>query len=303
MKEGELQKRIGNVNIFARVVPEQKLRIVQALKKNGDVVAMTGDGVNDAPALKAAHIGIAMGGRGTDVAREASALVLLDDDFSSIVQAVRMGRRIFDNLKKAVAYILAVHVPIAGISLIPVLLKWPLVLLPVHIVFLELIIDPACSVVFEAEPEEADVMTRPPRRVDAPLFGRRMVAISLLQGLSVMLIILAVYAASLMRGLGEAEARAMTFTTLIIANIGLIFTNRSWSQLIINTLRTKNAALWWVTGGALAVLGLVLSFPFLRNLFRVTILNPVDLLICLAAGAFSILWFELLKLVNRKKRH
>lgn len=303
MKEGELQKRIGNVNIFARVVPEQKLRIVQALKKNGDVVAMTGDGVNDAPALKAAHIGIAMGGRGTDVAREASALVLLDDDFSSIVQAVRMGRRIFDNLKKAVAYILAVHVPIAGISLIPVLLKWPLVLLPVHIVFLELIIDPACSVVFEAEPEEADVMTRPPRRVDAPLFGRRMVAISLLQGVSVMLIIFAVYAASRMRGQGETEARAMTFTTLIIANIGLIFTNRSWSQLIINTLRTKNAALWWVTGGALAVLGLVLSFPFLRNLFRVTILNPVDLLICLAAGAFSILWFELLKLVNRKKRH
>jgi len=303
MQEGELQKRIGKVNIFARVVPEQKLRIVQALKRNGDVVAMTGDGVNDAPALKAAHIGIAMGGRGTDVAREASALVLLDDDFSSIVRAIRMGRRIFDNLKKAVVFILAVHVPIAGISLIPVLLKWPLVLLPMHIVFLELIIDPACSVVFEAEPEEADVMTRSPRRVDVPLFERRMVAISLLQGVSVMLIILAVYAASLMRGLGEAEARALTFTTLIIANIGLIFTNRSWSRLIIDTLHTKNAALWWVTGGALAVLGLVLSLPFLRNLFRVTILNPVDLLICLAAGAFSILLLELLKLVNRKNGH
>jgi Ca2+-transporting ATPase len=302
MEEGELLKRIGTVNVFARVVPEQKLRIVQALKTNGEVVAMTGDGVNDAPALKAAHIGIAMGGRGTDVAREASALVLLDDDFSSIVQAVRMGRRIFDNLKKAVSYIFAVHVPIAGISLIPVLLKWPLVLLPVHIVFLELIIDPACSVVFEAEPEEADVMTRRPRRIDAPLFGRRMVMISMLQGVSALLVILTVYAGSLMRGLGELEARALAFTTLIIANIGLIFTNRSWSRIIIDTLRTKNAALWWVTGGALTFLGLALSLPFLQNLFRITTLHTVDLLICIAAGAFSILLFELLKLTNRNNK-
>jgi Ca2+-transporting ATPase len=218
MDDGELQRRIKSVNIFARVVPEQKLRIVNALKAIGEVVAMTGDGVNDAPALKSAHIGIAMGGRGTDVAREASALVLLDDDFASIVQAVRMGRRIFDNLKKAIAYIFAVHVPIAGMSLLPVLFEWPLVLLPVHIVFLELIIDPACSVVFEAEPEEADVMTRPPRRPDAPLFGTRTVGISLLQGLTVLIILLGVFVISLKRGQSEEDARALTFTTLIIAN-------------------------------------------------------------------------------------
>ena len=301
--DSELQRRIQSVNIYARVVPEQKLRLVNAFKANGEIVAMTGDGVNDAPALKSAHIGIAMGGRGTDVARESSALVLLDDDFSSIVQAVKMGRRIFDNIKKAIAYIFAIHVPIAGMSLIPVLLKWPLVLSPVHIVFLELIIDPACSVVFEAEPEEANVMNRPPRNPKEPLFSRRTLVMSLLQGVSVLLIVLAVFGIALSRGQGELEARALTFTTLIIANLGLILTNRSWSRTILSTLRSPNAALWWVLGGAAVFLGLVLYLPVLRSLFRFSILHPIDLAICLAAGVVSILWFEGLKMVNgRQKR-
>jgi len=298
MDDSELQRRIETVTIFARVVPEQKLRIVDSLKANGEIVAMTGDGVNDAAALKSANIGIAMGGRGTDVAREASALVLLDDDFSSIVRAVRMGRRIFDNLKKAMAYIFAIHVPIAGMSLLPVLFNWPLVLLPVHIVFLELIIDPACSIVFEAEKEEANVMNRPPRNLKDPLFNRKTVIFSLLQGLSVLVIVAAVFVIALLRGQGEQDARALCFTTLIIANIGLILTNRSWTRTILSTLRSQNTALWWVLGGAMSFLVMVLYIPFLRVLFRFSTLHLDDLIICLAAGVISILWFEGFKAIN-----
>ena len=210
MSDQELQARIKDVDIFARVVPEQKLRLVNALKANREVVAMTGDGVNDAPALKSAHIGIAMGGRGTDVARESSSLVLLDDDFSSIVGAVRLGRRIFDNIKKAMAYIVSVHVPIAGMSFIPVVMQWPLVLLPMHIVFLELIIDPACSVVFEAEAEESNVMRRPPRNPEEPLFGKSIIMISLLQGFSVLVVVLLVFLAARSLGRGEDEVACLS---------------------------------------------------------------------------------------------
>jgi P-type Ca2+ transporter type 2C len=301
MSDEALRERIRDTAVFARVVPAQKLRLVRALEANGEVVVMTGDGVNDAPALKAAHIGIAMGGRGTDVAREAASLVLLDDDFAAIVQAIRLGRRIFDNLRDAIAYLLAVHVPIAGMSLIPILLGAPLVLLPVHIVLLEFVIDPASSIAFEAEPEAADVMRRPPRDPREPSLGRRLIVPSLLQGASVLVIVFAVYFIDLRLYANAGEARALAFTTLVIANLALIFANRSWTHIIPATLRTPNPALWWVTGGALAVLALALYVPFLRDLFQFAPLHPIDLALCLAAALLSITWFELFKLVRSRR--
>ncbi len=303
MSDEEFARRIGEADIFARVVPEQKLRIVEALKAKGEIVAMTGDGVNDAPALKSAHIGIAMGGRGTDVAREASALVLLDDDFSSIVEAVKLGRRIFDNIRKAIAYIFAIHVPIAGLSLVPVFFSdWPLILLPVHIVFLELIIDPACSLVFEAEEAEPNVMARKPRDPAEPLFSWKSIWLSVLQGVSVLAIVLGVFVLARWTGHGESACRAMTFTTLVVANLGLILTNRSWSRTIWAMLRRPNPAVWWVACGAVGFLGLVLCVPFLQKLFRFAPLGPMDLVICPLAGVVSIVWFEVLKVMSARSR-
>jgi len=301
MDDRTLRDRVAKASVFARSVPEQKLQLVNALKANGEIVAMTGDGVNDSPALKAAHIGIAMGKRGTDVAREAADLVLLDDDFSSIVQAVRLGRRIFDNLKKAMAYIFAIHVPIAGLSLCAVLFRWPLILAPVHVAFLELIIDPACSIVFEAEEEEADIMQRPPRSATEHLFNRPMVVMSLLQGFGVLVILLAIFAVAFYRGQGEEDARALTFTALVIANVALIVTNRSWSRTILAILRTPNPAMWWVVGSALVFLALVLYVPFLKALFHFSTLHPYDIALCVGSGALSIAWFETLKAFQRRR--
>ncbi|MFA6901530.1 MAG: cation-translocating P-type ATPase [Gallionellaceae bacterium] len=300
MDDTTLYERARHSNIFARMVPQQKLRLVNAFKANGEVVAMTGDGVNDAPALKAAHIGIAMGGRGTDVAREAAALVLLDDDFSSIVRAIRMGRGIFDNMRKAMAYIFAVHIPIIGLSLIPMLLGWPVIFAPVHIVFLEMIINPACSIAFEAEPVEKDIMQRPPRKPQEHLFGKSILLVSLAQGLMVLLASLAVLLYAMHNGVAAETARALTFTTIVIGNLGLILVNRSWQHTILATLRSRNRAIWWVIGGAFSFLLLSLTLPFMREVFHFAPMTLSQFALCIATGIASVLWFEWYKIIQRK---
>ena len=300
MDDAEASRRVGEVDVFARMVPEQKLRLVEALKAAGEVVAMTGDGVNDAPALKAAHIGIAMGGRGTEVAREAAALVLLDDDFSSIVRGIAEGRAIFERLRRAVTFIVAIHVPIAGLSLLPVLGGLPLVLMPVHILFLELIIGPACSIVFEAEPAEADTMRQPPRDPRRPLFGWAELGRGLLQGSAILVTASAIYLWSWWRWQDADEARGLAFTMLILANLGLILTNRWWSRSALACLRVRNPALWVVVGGALAVLAAVLGIPAVRRLFHLALLHPPDLAMCAAGAMVSVIWFEAFKWWRRR---
>ena len=280
MTDEELKERVQNVTIFARVVPAHKLRIVQALKANNEVVAMTGDGVNDAPALKAANIGIAMGQRGTDVAREAADLVLTDDDFSSIVSGIRMGRRIYDNLRKSFTYVFSLHVPISGMSLIPAMFAdFPLIFYPVHIAFLELIIDPACSIVFEMEKEEEDIMDRPPRDPNAPLFGKKMVIIGMLQGLAVLVVLALIYFWNLNNGVVPAKNRAMVFTTMVFSNLMLITTNRSWEKNLIQILKTPNPSMIYLLLGVFVVVILATNIPAVINIFHLANLNLIEFIV------------------------
>jgi Ca2+-transporting ATPase len=295
MSDAELAAAVARVSVFARIVPAQKLRIVSAFKADGAVVAMTGDGVNDAPSLKAADIGIAMGGRGTDVAREASSLVLLDDDFGSIVRTIRLGRRIYDNLRKAMAYIIAVHVPIAGLALLPLLTGLPLIFSPVHIAFLEMVIDPVCSMVFEAEAAEDDIMRRPPRAAISPLFSPALVAWSLLQGTIAFIPLAALYVLAIGRGLPVADARSLTFVSLVLVYLSLVLVNRSFATSLAELIGKANRALVWVTAVTIGLLAFVLLAPVGRALFRFGPLHPDDLtlVVIIVVAVFATL--EILK--------
>jgi Ca2+-transporting ATPase len=294
-----LAARVRTATVFARIMPEQKLRVVNALKANGEIVAMTGDGVNDAPSLKAAHIGIAMGGRGTDVAREASSIVLLDDDFGSIVQAVRLGRRIYDNLRKAIGFIFAVHVPIAGLALLPLAFGFPILLGPMHIAFLEMVIDPVCSLVFEAEAEEADVMRRPPRASDQPLFAAGLIGWSVVQGALALALVSGIFIVAFERGMPEPEVRALAFFALVLSIVSLIFVNRSFGGSLMTAFGRPNWALAGVLLVVVIALSLTLLWPFASELFRFGPLHADDLALTVLAGATVLLTLEGIKGLRR----
>jgi len=290
-----LQKQARDITVFARIMPEQKLRIVQALKADNEIVAMTGDGVNDAPSLKAAHIGIAMGGRGTDVAREASAIVLLDDDFGSIVMAIRLGRRIYDNLRKAMGFIFAVHIPIAGLALLPLILGLPIIFSPIHIAFLEMIIDPVCTLVFEAETEEDDVMRRPPRAPSEPLFSGHLILWSFFQGFLVFTLVGTIFVFASHRGIPANEVRALTFFCLILSIISLILVNRSFSTSFFAAIRRSNPTLGAISSAVAVILTLSLMTPAIRNLFQFGPLHWNDLALTLGAALMTLTLLELAK--------
>jgi Ca2+-transporting ATPase len=295
LSDAQLRQTLPRVTVCARISPHQKLRIVHALQAEGEVVAMTGDGVNDAPALKAAHVGVAMGARGTDVAREAADLILVDDNFASIVRGIRVGRRIFGNLQKSMRYIFAIHIPIAGMALLPMLMGWPPLVLPLHVALLELVIDPACSIAFENEPAEAHVMQSPPRDTLAPLFGGDAIALAMGQGLCVLAsVALTFFGAHAGHGtvfnavLSEEQIRTMVFITLIAGNAALILANRAGGGKFWRSLRTPNRTAYAVISLAMAFLALAIHWPWLATPLRFEPLPLGATVIAMGSGLLSL---------------
>jgi len=295
MDDAALRRSVSTARVFARVRPEQKLRLVRAFKDNGEIVAMTGDGVNDAPALKAAHIGLAMGGRGTDVAREASSIVLLEDDLNHLVAGIEMGRRIFDNLRKAAIYIVAIHVPICGLTLLPLLLGLPPLLLPLHVVLIEMVIDPICAIAFENEPVEPGTMHQPPRPPDELLLGTPQLMIAVAQGIVLLAASFALYAGAIAAGMQPDTARALAFITFTASNLALIRVVATRQTTLARLFAPNHGAYWAVATIAAAVAIACTTLPALERLFQFRTPSAAHALLAVLLGVSAALMFDLVK--------
>ncbi len=296
----ELKQKVKEVNIFARMFPEAKLKVIEALKENGEVVAMTGDGVNDAPALKAAHIGIAMGKRGSEVAKNAASLILTDDDLGHMTDAVALGRKIYDNLKKAIQYIVSIHIPIILIVTVPLLFSWKFtdIFSPVHVIFLELIMGPTCSIIYENEPMEANTMLRSPRHISSTFLSVKQLRTSIVQGLVITTGCLSLGYYLMQHQQNETMVRTAIFITLLFCNIFLTFANRSFQYSIFKTLRYKNNLIPLIAGITILFILSLLYIPFIQQLFRLGPLSFSYLMICIAFAFVSTFWIEIFKLTS-----
>ncbi len=300
LSDAELRDTVQKVNVFARMYPDAKLKIVNALKALGETVAMSGDGVNDGPALKAAQIGVAMGKKGAEIAKSAASLVLLNDNLSAMVTAIRMGRRIYDNLRKAIRYIISIHLPIVLTVLVPLLFGWPYthILLPLHVIFLELVMDPTAAIAFENEPAEPNLMRKPPRRNDTSLFSWNELGVSLLQGTLITAGVFFMYHFAIGQGKNEEGVRSMVFATLVSANLFLSLANRSFDYALHRTLFYKNPSLPFILSVSALMLLAILYVPFLTRLFKMTSLGGADIGWCVLAGLLSVVWFEVYKAIR-----
>ncbi len=301
MTDAELKKTINDTDVFTRMFPEAKLKVISALKSRGHIVAMTGDGVNDGPALKAAHIGIAMGKKGSEIAKQASSLILVNDDLAKMIDAIAMGRKIYANLKKAIQYIISIHIPIILTVFIPLALGWiyPNIFTPVHIIFLELIMGPTCSIIYENEPMEKNTMVHKPRRFTATFFNLKELTTSIIQGIIITLGALSIYQYAVHQGYEENSVRTMVFLVLISANIFLTLVNRSFYYSIFTTFRYKNKLVPMIIGLTILLTVLIMYIPYPRQLFQFARLNTTQLSLAIAAGFISVVWFEIVKLIRR----
>lgn len=301
MDEAELKEKVMSINIFTRMFPEAKLRILNALKANEHIVAMTGDGVNDGPALKTAHIGIAMGKRGSELAKEVSSLILTDDDLAKMVYAIAMGRKIYTNLKKAIQYIISIHIPIILTVFVPLVLGWvyPNIFSPVHVIFLELIMGPTCSIIYENEPMEKDAMLQKPRAFTRTFFSARELSTSVIQGIVITFGTLAVYQFAVSQGYSEEVTRTMVFVTLISSNIFLTLVNRSFHYSVLTTMTYKNNLVMIIIGVTILLTAGLLYLPTLNEFFEFDRINGGQLAISSITGFVSVIWFEAVKVAKR----